>query len=58
MPSTSDVNEAANEALHALLKRITEIAERTNDSHGIVRVALAYRYAIGGAQPGSVVVEK
>jgi len=59
MATSAQVADAANDAMHALLKRIEAGAAPGQSSpHALAELALAYRYVRGGAQPGNGVVEK
>jgi len=62
--SMDDMTEAKLDAQHALFEAITKA---TADSAALstsvratalAQIALAFRYASGGTQPGSVVIEK
>jgi len=58
MASQNDVTEARLAAQFALLKKIEDGATRGIAAKIVSEWSLAYRYLAGGAQPGSISVEK
>lgn len=52
---TADAKQAAQ---LALFKKIESLADATTRYDQLEKLALAYRYVSGGAQPGSVTVDK
>ncbi len=58
MATQNDVTEARHAAEIALLKKIEDGVSRGISAKIISEWSLAYRYLAGGAQPGSVSVEK
>lgn len=58
MAEQYEINDAKMAAQLALFKKIESLADGTTRYDQLEKLALAYRYVSGGAQPGSVTVDK
>jgi len=58
MSSYDDAREALYDAIKVTTEQVMTSASATTRAKGLETLALAFRYTAGGAQPGSVSVEK